>query len=155
MKIFRNNKLKLKKLNLAKLVFIHCILPIFFGGIIYISFRSLTLRMFDWFDFFGFSEIILDVRELFREFLFLPNWFYYSLPDGLWTYAFTSSFIIIWGINNPVLKYWLIIPFILSLVPEMLQLFNLFPGTFDLNDLIFMSIGFISSILIFYFIDKK
>ena len=155
MKIFRNNKLKLKKLNLAKLVFIHCILPIFFGGIIYISFRSLTLRMFDWFDFFGFSEIILDVRELFREFLFLPNWFYYSLPDGLWTYAFTSSFIIIWGINNPVLKYWLIIPFILSLVPEMLQLFNLFPGTFDLNDLIFMSIGFISSILIYYFIDKK
>jgi len=37
----------------------------------------------------------------------------------------------------------------------MLQLFNLFPGTFDLNDLIFMSIGFISSILVFYFIDKK
>ena len=111
--------------------------------------------MFDWFDFIGFSEIILDVRELFLEILFLPNWFYYSLPDGLWTYAFTSSFIIIWGINNPVLKYWLVIPFILSLVPEILQLFNLFPGTFDLNDLIFMSIGFISSILVFYFIDKK
>lgn len=155
MKIFRNNKLRLNKLNLLKLVFIHCILPIFVGGIIYIGFRSLSLRMFNWFDFFGFSDIILEVRELFHEILFLPNWFYYSLPDGLWTYAFTSSFIIIWGINNPVLKYWLVIPFILSLVPEMLQLFNLFPGTFDLNDLIFMSIGFISSILVFYFIDKK
>ena len=155
MKIFRYNKLKLNKLNLLKLVFIHCILPIFVGGIIYICFRSLSLRMFDWFDFIGFSEIILDIRELFLEISFLPNWFYYSLPDGLWTYAFTSSFIIIWGINNPVLKYWLVIPFILSLVPEMLQLFNLFPGTFDLNDLIFMSIGFISSILVFYFTEKK
>tara|TARA_B100001109_G_scaffold226315_1_gene200336 strand:- start:503 stop:895 length:393 start_codon:yes stop_codon:yes gene_type:complete len=130
-------------------------MPIFLGGVIYLGYRSLSLRMFDWFEFLGFSELIYDVRYLFQEFLLLPNWFYYSLPDGLWTYAFTSSFIIIWGIKNPILKYWLAIPLILSVVPEILQFYNLFPGTFDWVDLIFMSNGFILSILIFYLIDKK
>ncbi len=136
------------RLTLIFLVFVHCVLPTLFGGMIYVLFRPLSLKMFDWFEFIGFMDPILSMRAASENYLFLPDWFYYALPDGLWTYAFTSSFILIWG-QGSSLKYWLAIPLYLSLIPEVLQFFNLLTGTFDWNDLLFQLFGFISSIIYF------
>jgi hypothetical protein len=136
------------RLTLIFLVFVHCVLPTLFGGMIYVLFRPLSLKMFDWFEFIGFMDPILSMRAASKNYLLLPDWFYYALPDGLWTYAFTSSFILIWG-NSTGLKYWLAIPLFLSLIPEVLQFFNLLTGTFDWNDLLFQLFGFISSIVYF------
>jgi len=136
------------RLTLTFLVFVHCVLPTLLGGMIYVLFRPLSLRMFDWFEFIGFMDSILSMRTASENYLFLPDWFYYALPDGLWTYAFTSSFILIWE-NSTGLKYWLAIPLFLSLIPEVLQFFNLLTGTFDWNDLLFQLFGFISSIVYF------
>jgi hypothetical protein len=141
------------RLTLTFLVFVHCVLPTLFGGMIYVLFRPLSLRMFDWFEFIGFMDPILSIRAASENYLLLPDWFYYALPDGLWTYAFTSSFILIWG-NSTGLKYWLAIPLFLSLIPEVLQFFNLLTGTFDWNDLFFQLFGFILSIIYFKFLKE-
>jgi hypothetical protein len=136
------------RLTLTFLVFVHCVMPTVFGGMIYVLFRPLSLKMFDWFEFIGLMDSILSMSAACENYLFLPDWFNYALPDGLWTYAFTSSFILIWE-NSTGLKYWLAIPLFLSLIPEVLQFFNLLTGTFDWNDLLFQLFGFISSIVYF------
>lgn len=138
------------RLSIVLQTFFHCFLPIILGGMIYVLFRPLSLKMFDWFEFIGLMDIILKMRDFSQNYLFFPNWFYYALPDGLWTYAFTSSFMLIWG-KSSTLKYWLAIPFILSIIPELLQYFNLLVGTFDLYDLLFQLFGFFISFLYFSF----
>lgn len=138
------------RLSIVLQTFFHCLLPIILGGMIYVLFRPLSLKMFDWFELIGLMDIILKMRDFSQNYLFFPNWFYYALPDGLWTYAFTSSFMLIWG-KSSTLKYWLAIPFILSIIPELLQYFNLLVGTFDLYDLLFQFFGFFISFLYFSF----
>ena len=102
--------------------------------------------MFDWFEYTGLMKSILLMRDVSQNYMLLPDWLYYALPDGLWTYSFTSSFILIWG-HSSSLKYWLVVPLSLSLIPEFLQFFNLLSGTFDWNDLFFQFFGFIFSIV--------
>ena len=134
------------RVNLSLSVCVHCILPLLVGGLIYILFRPTTLKMFDWFEYTGLMESILLMRVVSQNYMMLPDWLYFALPDGLWTYSFTSSFLLIWG-HSSSLKYWLVIPLSLSLIPEFLQFFNLLPGTFDWNDLYFQFFGFIFSLI--------
>ena len=107
-----------------KLIIIHCIIPIMIGGLLYVFFRSTSIRMFKWFDFLGLENVIQLMRStLFNVKSNIPNWIYFSLPDGLWVYSFT--------------RIWLLIPFISGILSEILQYFGLFPGTFDYLDLCF------------------
>jgi len=105
--------------------------------------------MFNWFDTIG----ILDFIQTFRNYFIgikeiVPIWVNYSLPDALWVYSFTST-ILLFESNWKVLKFWLLVPFLFGPLIEIFQLFRLFPGTFDPSDLLFTSIAFITSILIF------
>lgn len=130
---------------------IHVIIPILFGGLIYISFRSKSLNMFNWFESIGVLDNILLIRNSFyglKE--SIPKWLYFSFPDALWVYSFTSA-LLLSGNEIKSLKYWLLIPFILGPFLELLQLINLFPGTFDVIDLFFTCIAFLFSIIIFNF----
>lgn len=134
---------------------IHVIIPILFGGLIYISFRSKSLNMFNWFESIGVLDNILMIRNGFYELKeSIPKWLYFSFPDALWVYSFTSA-LLLSGNEIKSLKHWLLIPFILGPFLELLQLINLFPGTFDLIDLIFTSLSYILSILIFNYKNKK
>lgn len=134
------------RIHLSILIVVHCILPLLVGGLIYILFRPTTLRMFNWFENTGLMEAVHAMRRVSQNFTFLPDWLYYALPDGLWTYSFTSAFILIWG-HDSSLKYWLVVPLSLSLIPEFLQFYGLLPGTFDWNDLFFQFFGFIFSLM--------
>jgi len=130
-------------------MFAHVILTLTLGGFIYILFRSNTLLMFKWFDFISLNHQISILRETINPIKqYLPNWFYFSLADGLWTYAFTSVFLI-FGDKN---KYWLLVPFALSIGVEILQYWGLFKGTYDPLDLLFCVIGYV---LPFYIINQK
>lgn len=136
------------KSNLGILISLNCVLPLLIGGLIYVLFRPLTLKMFNWFEYIGLLGSILEMRSDFQNYILFPDWFYYALPDGLWTYSFTTSFILIWR-HSSSLKYWLTIPLSLSIIPEILQYFNLLTGTFDINDLFLQIFGFFLSILLF------
>jgi hypothetical protein len=124
------------------------VVPLTLGGIIYLLFRSSDLRMFDWLDILGIKSAVLFFRmnsQAIKE--SIPDWTYYSLPDGLWVYAFTSSLILFWR-GHTMMKNWLLLPFIFGVIVEILQLLKLFPGTFDSMDFLFTLSAYICSIYI-------
>jgi len=134
---------------------IHILLPILLGGFIYILLRSSSLLMFQWFESIGILEIVLSFRNISIGLkTSVPSWFYYSLPDGLWVYSFTTA-ILLFGNDFKNIKYWLFIPLVLGPLVEISQFFKLFPGTFDLTDLFFTSIAFTTSILIFNYKNRN
>ncbi len=132
-------------MNLIKVKFqfihkalIHVLIPLLIGGLIYLLFRNESLIMFTWFDNLGLLEQIKELRAILNPVKsILPNWIYYSLADGLWTYAFVSAYLIYYKID-----YWLLLPFLLSIGVEVLQYFQLFQGTFDMIDLLCCIIGY-------------
>jgi len=129
-----------------KHIITHVMLPLLIGGMIYLIFRNNTLIMFKWVDFIGFTKHINNLREIINPIkLYIPKWVFYSLPDGLWTYAFTSSFIIF----NDKNIIWLVMTFVLSIGVEILQGFQIFPGTYDPLDLLFCIIGYVLPFLVF------
>ena len=121
-----------------QLLFGH-LLTLIIGGLIYISFRTDSLLMFKWFAALSLDSQIENLRDTtftIRE--HLPNWFLFSLPDGLWVFSYVTLTLLIWGnsINKRNLFWVFLIPFI-AISSELLQLFNIAPGTFDAIDLIF------------------
>ena len=141
---------------MKKNIFIHVAIPLILGGLIYISFRSLSLRMFDWFKWCNidfFTSLIRDLIYPLKN--YIPPWFYFSLPDGLWIYSFSSALLIYWNNDFQKVKYWLLIPFLSGIFIEVLQGFKLFYGTFDLLDLLFSALGLLLSITIVYYKFKQ
>jgi len=130
----------------TRAVFIHCIAPLFLGGLLYVLFRSTELRMFDWFDYLNVSPSIDVTREQLSGIkAHIPAWIYFAIPDGLWVYAFTSS-LMFYARANIVSALWLLIPILFGIIPEILQAFQLFRGTFDPIDLFFTTFGYISAL---------
>jgi hypothetical protein len=129
-----------------KLFLINVLLPLLMGTLLYISFRTTSIRMFTWFEILGIKKMIFLIRSLVNPFKNnLPDWVCYSLPDALWVYSFTSIYLILW--NNKI-NYWLIFPFFFGCVVEIAQKLKIFEGTYDPIDLILCLIAFILSIYI-------
>lgn len=136
---FGKNKQPMK----AKQLYIGHIFTLFCGSLIYILFRTSTLRMFVWFDKLGILTTINNVRNITINYSHnLSNLILYALPDGLWLFSYVSLILFLWKneIKNENLFWILIIPFI-SVVSELLQLIKLVPGTFDLLDLLMYFLG--------------
>jgi hypothetical protein len=135
---------------------IHCLTPMLLGGLLYVLFRSTNLRMFNWFTFFGLENLIQYARiNVLQIKNYMPSWVYFSLPDGLWVYSFTSSILIYWNNEWQKAKIWLLIPFIGGCLIEILQRFDLFSGTFDILDLTFSILGIFLSKIYINFQFKK
>ena len=125
--------------------------PIILGVIIYIFFRSNSLILFKWLNtIFPISKI-----EPIREYAllltpYLPDWFLFSLPDGLWMFSFVCFVFSIWGNKlNINTVFWIVFVFLISISHEFGQLFNYFPGTFDIHDITFYLLGVLIPILLF------
>jgi hypothetical protein len=121
------------------------------GGLIYILFRTTTLKMFGWYDRLGLSNSISNLRDYSEPLIKdIPNWFMYSLPDGLWIFSYISLMLYIWknSISRNSAIWIFIIPFI-AIISEFGQLFKLVPGTFDIIDLLFYVLGIFLPLLIF------
>jgi hypothetical protein len=137
---------------MKKIFFCNVATPLIFGGLIYIFLRSQSLRMFNWLDLIGIKTSILNYRSFFYPLKnHLPLWFYFSLPDGLWIYSFSSALLIYWNNDFKKVKYWLLIPFTSGILIEILQGFKFFRGTFDFLDLLFSALGlFLSKTIMNY-----
>ncbi len=119
------------------------ICPITIGGLIYLTFRVDTLKMFTWLDKIGIPSFFNFLRKNeFLQSLNIPNWVKYSLPDALWIFSFTYLMLLIWQFkitwSNAL---WIFIAPITGLYIEIGQLFKIIPGTFDIVDLLFMIIA--------------
>ena len=98
--------------------------------------------MFSWFETLSIDNSIQLIRNHFSIIYAPPDWFIYSLPNGLWLYSVTFFYVIIWSKKKSNIKYfWLIIGPLIGIGSEVLQLLKIFPGTFSLLDMIFLVIA--------------
>jgi hypothetical protein len=113
--------------------FLHVLLPVVIGTLVYILWRGINLIN---------TNALLTSSP--------PDWFKYSLPDGLWLYALLSAIIFIWKEKfSTQLFRWLLLAISLSFFSEVLQAYNIIQGTFDLNDLFAYSLATILCLLNF------
>lgn len=139
-----------------KPIFLHVILPIFIGGSIYVTYRHNSITMFKWLELLSLTNIVSSLREYLsptRE--FIPDWVVFSLPDGLWVYSFSSSFLIIWQDNLSSAVPWILCPLLFGAFAEILQYFTILSGTFDLVDFYFCITASLLSISIFKLKNRK
>lgn len=126
---------------------IHCVLPLWIGGWVYLLFRSESLLMFRWADFLGLLEFIREQRETWGEGSeTLPGWVLFSLPDGAWVYTATAFFGRLWR-TGPLLPHvaWTGSASVLAIGGEFAQWPGWIPGTFDWVDLILYLVAAIVS----------
>lgn len=118
---------------------VHVLFPLVLGGLIYICWREPDLLMFRWLRAIGLETVTNGLRSLTApERKFLPYWFVYSLPDGLWVYALTAFMLLVWRNSDslPTKVLYCSLGLILGAGTELGQLAGIVPGTFDYGDLI-------------------
>jgi hypothetical protein len=139
------------KSNMKKQMIAGVILPLAFGGLLYILFRPLTIILFKPTGQLGLSETIEQLRNLTQQFEGqLPDWLIYNLPDGLWSFALTTAMLQHW--DNKIDKqstFWIALVPVIGISLESFQKFNILLGTFDLMDIALILIGYAFSISIF------
>ena len=133
-----------------QLLFGH-ILTLLLGGMVYVSFRTDSLTMFKWFAALSLDTTIETLRETTLTIKqYFPDWFLFSLPDGLWIFSYVSLMLLLW--KNEVNKqnlFWIFMVPLIAIASELGQLFNMVPGTFDLVDLTFYLLGTIIPFVVF------
>lgn len=135
---------------MKKQLFFGHVLTLIIGGLIYILFRTDSLVMFKWFAALSLDKPIEYLRDSTLTVKnHLPDWFLFSLPDGLWIFSYITLTLMIWGKVNKQNLFWIFfIPFI-AVSSELGQLFNIVPGTFDTIDLIFYIAGAVFPLVFF------
>ncbi len=132
-------------------IILGCLFAILSGGLIYVLFRHDSLKMFSWFEIINISNAISEIRLFTLPLsIYLPDWFLYSLPDGLWLFSYISFLLVVWG--NTISKHnihWVLLVPLIAILSEIGQLIKLVPGTFDIVDLGFYLSSTALPILIF------
>lgn len=130
-------------MNIRGLRIMASFLPVILGGFIYIIFRTERLIMFRWFRYINLSDTVDSLQKISTLYTF-PNWFKYSLPDGLWIYSYTAISTEIWG--HYITKqnvFWILSVPAVAILSEVFQLLKVVPGTFDCTDLAFYLMGLV------------
>jgi hypothetical protein len=119
------------------------------GGIIYILFRTSEPVFFNWIRSAGLESWLNFVRNSSLSLnRLLPGWIVYSLPNGLWSFAYALLITGIWAESKSRLKYfWMATIPVLVIGFEILQGAGMIPGTFCLQDIAFGTAGIISGVL--------
>jgi hypothetical protein len=116
-------------------------LAVFIGGLIYILFRPSEHIFFGWISPAGsLSPVFCRI---------LPEWFVYSLPNGLWAFAYALLITRIWSGSRSWLRYfWMASIPLLVLGFEILQFPGIIPGTFCFEDIALGIMGLMLGIFI-------
>jgi hypothetical protein len=126
------------------------------GVFIYLCFRPNTLNVFYWINSVGLSGTVTFLKSSFWVYQnLLPRWIVNSLPDGLWAYSFIYTINLVWKEKQGGYWLWILISSIIIYLSEVLQYYKVLHGTFDVQDLIFLSLGIALSTFIISFKTKK
>jgi len=126
------------------------VIALVLGGSIYIFLRTSDFVFFRWIESIGFGPWLETARKhAFSDNSRLPVWIIYSLPSGLWAFAYAVIITSIWSRSRSWIRYvWMASIPILVLGFEILQYAGILPGTFCMQDLALGIIGLILGILI-------
>lgn len=131
----------------------HTTVPLLLSISIYVLFRSKVFIAIDPDRLSTLHAFVSGLQSTFKPVkAYLPDWFLYSLPDGLWTYAFTA-YLVLNSRNDPAglrKSFLLFFTPVFSVSIEVSQYLKLFPGTFDWVDLGFDIAGAVLPLLLFY-----
>jgi len=125
-------------------------LAIFIGGLIYILLRPSEHLFFGWIRLAGLDQWISPARSL-SPLLgeLFPDWIIFSLPNGLWAFAYALLITSIWSGSRSWLKsFWMASIPILVLGFEILQIPGIIPGTFCIQDIAIGLLGLVLGIFI-------
>lgn len=121
--------MKTKQLTNPFLVFL-------LGVLIYLLFRSESIRVFDYLTYVKLDKPLSIIRSFTLPLTqFIPDWIIYSLPDGLWLFSFSLIISEIWNKEDNI-RFWfwtLLLPFT-AIIWELGQAIQVFSGTFDWID---------------------
>jgi len=120
------------------------------GGVIYILLRSHEPQFFALFTEIGLGNWLNSVRQSsLSASAILPKWIIFSLPNGLWAFAYSLIIKTIWSGSKSKIKYfWIISIPVLVLGFETLQLTKVIRGTFSIQDIVFGIGGIIIGIIV-------
>jgi len=126
------------------------LLAVISGGLVYVLFRPGEPLFFTWADEIGAGNILSNIRKITLPLLnYIPRWTLFSLPNGLWAFAYALVIATIWSGSKSQLRYfWYASIPVLVFGYELLQLTEILPGTFCLLDLAFGLAGIIIGIRI-------
>lgn len=125
------------------------VLALFAGGIIYILFRTSEPVFFNWIRTTG-SDTWLNMtrHDSLPLGMLFPEWIVFSLPNGLWAFAYALLITGIWSGSKSWLRYlWMTSIPLLVLGYEFLQYPGIIPGTFCIQDIILGTAGLITGVL--------
>jgi hypothetical protein len=134
-----------------------CIITLLLGGIIYIFFRESEPVFFRWFlnsETINWIKVVRQTSLPLR--IYLPYWIIFSLPDGLWAFAYSMLITNIWIDSKSRARYfWMANILIFILGFEILQYLGILNGTFCIQDLILEMAGAIFGFLLVITLKNK
>lgn len=137
-----------KRTWLKTCTFCIAFLCVFMCGMMYISFRPDTLKMFHFFKVFGVLDFL---EELQHNPARVPSWMLYNLPDGIWLFAYSILIGSFW--NFKIKDCWMFILVMPSIcIPhEILQGLGIMHGTYDPSDVLAYMLAIIAGFSYVYF----
>ncbi|MBN2275042.1 MAG: hypothetical protein JXR41_04695 [Bacteroidales bacterium] len=124
-------------------------LALLLGGLIYILFRNAEFVFFDWIHAAGSGRWFNLVRGSTLSSIPLPDWITFSLPDGLFAFAYALLITGIWAGSKLWLRYfWMASIPALTLGYEVFQYAGVVNGTFCMQDLAVETAGLFAGIII-------
>ncbi len=119
-----------------KRILLHIVTPLLLGVSIYVFFRGTIF--FNLLKYLGWEAYVSNVKNILGIGVWeLPYWFKFSLPGGLWVYAFMSAILFNWSYSiNKQSFIWVAFVLLFSLVYEVSQYFEIVEGFYDLSDLL-------------------
>ena len=126
-------------------VTVYAFLAVVTGGLLYLFFRPAPPLFLHWFGYFGPDDLLAAVRSRTLEITpLLPVWAVYSLPQGLWAFAYALIISCIWGKQRSAPAcFWLATIPMLAVGFEMMQYAGVIRGTFCIADTVMSLCGII------------
>jgi hypothetical protein len=119
------------------------------GLLIYLGWRDTSHPFYRRAASFGWASEIDGFRASVASFD-MPEWFIYSLPDGLWMFAFVLFMMSLWDFKFYGLgRFWIIAAIIVGITFEIAQGFTFGMGSFDWIDLVWIIFGAVLPVLLF------
>ena len=131
-------------------VFLIFVFAILSGGLIYILLRPAEPDFFNWFKSVGLEDLLFKIRQYSLSFnRYVPDWFIYSLPNGLWALSYSLIITAIWWNSKSRLKFfWMASIPVLVFGFEIFQSVEILNGTFCIGDIAFGVLGILAGIVL-------